>query len=91
VRQNGNEEFDFSKPEPLFTVETSDDAERDRYWDVTEDGERFVFVMNYRGVSELETVLELTLVHNWADELKRLLPRQPKQANCETEGSGTAA
>ena len=75
VRQNGSEEFDFSKPESLFTVDTINEPYIDRGWDVTADGERFLFVMNDRGASELETALELTLIHNWADELKRRVPR----------------
>jgi eukaryotic-like serine/threonine-protein kinase len=71
VRQNGNEEFDFSKPEPLFSVVGSDDY--GRAWDVTADGERFVFLTDNR--PELETPLELTLIQNWTEELKRRVPR----------------
>jgi hypothetical protein len=81
VRQNGPEGFDFSKPVPLFTVATTPvDATAggalDRGWDVTADGERFLFIVDDRAESDLQTAtLELTLIHNWTEELKRLVPR----------------
>jgi Tol biopolymer transport system component/tRNA A-37 threonylcarbamoyl transferase component Bud32 len=79
VRQNrsdGTDEFNFSKPEPLFTVEMPAFDGVDRGWDVTPDGERFLFVPSGRGASELDAALELTLIHNWTDELKRVVPRE---------------
>jgi hypothetical protein len=78
VRQNRNGELGFSKPEPLFTIEATDRGGVDRSWDVTADGERFVFVANDVAASEVETSLELTLIHNWVDELKGLVPLQGK-------------
>jgi Tol biopolymer transport system component len=75
VRQDGTEEFKFSKPAPLFTVDMPAFDGVDRGWDVTPDGERFLFVPSVRGAAELDTRLELTLIHDWADELKRVVPR----------------
>ena len=46
VRSDGNDAFDFSKPEPLFKVGPGDNAGLDRDWDVTADGERFLFVVS---------------------------------------------
>ena len=45
VRSNGNGEFDFSKPEPLFKVGRGGDRGLDRGWDVTADGQRFLFIV----------------------------------------------
>jgi eukaryotic-like serine/threonine-protein kinase len=73
VRHNPSGQFDYSKPTPLFTVQRS--ASVDREFDVTADGERFLFVIGDTGVSGLDTPVELTLIHNWTDELKRLVPR----------------
>jgi Tol biopolymer transport system component len=78
VRQNTDGECDFSKPEPLFTLEATDRGGLDRSWDVTADGERFVSVTNDGAASDIETSLELTLIHNWVDDLNRLVPPQRK-------------
>ena len=45
VRSDGNE-AEFSKPEPLFKIGPGDNSGLDRSWDVTADGERFLFVLS---------------------------------------------
>ena len=75
VRHNGNGEFDFSKPALLFAAELSAFHGLDRSWDVTPDGERFLFVPSNHGASELDTRVELTLIPQWTEELTRLAPR----------------
>jgi hypothetical protein len=46
----------------------------DRDWDVTADGERFLF--NVNDAPATESASDLTLIQNWDDELKRLVPRE---------------
>ena len=50
----------------------------DRGWDVTADGERFLFILSDSVAEGTETALQLILIQNWADELKRLAPREPR-------------
>ena len=76
VRSNGNGEFDFSKPQPLFNIANDWDAFLDRNWDVTADGKRFLVPLPV--ADQMETPLELILIQNWVDELKRLVPREPR-------------
>jgi eukaryotic-like serine/threonine-protein kinase len=91
VRSAGNDELDFSKPEPLFIdprrggdrdrpERLSDtagfDIGRDRGWDVTPDGERFLFLVPQSAPAGAERAPGLTWIQNWADELKRLVPRE---------------
>jgi hypothetical protein len=48
----------------------------DRGFDVSSDGERFVFF----GVPTAQagaSSAELVVIQNWVDELKRLVPREP--------------
>jgi hypothetical protein len=73
VRRHSNDEFDFSRPELLFDSGLGADA-LDRNWDVSADGQRFLFNTEIG----TDSTVELTLVQNWADELKRLVPREPR-------------
>ena len=75
VRSDGNE-ADFSKPEPLFKIGPADNSDLDRGWDVTADGERFLFVLSDSAAEGTEKAPQLILIQNWADELKRLVPRK---------------
>jgi serine/threonine-protein kinase len=77
VRSDGNE-ADFSKPKPLFKIGPGDSSGLDRGWDVTADGERFLFVLSDSVAEGTETASQLILIQNWADELKRLVPRKPQ-------------
>jgi eukaryotic-like serine/threonine-protein kinase len=72
VRSDGKEP-EFSKPALLFRIEPTGDAGLDRGWDVTADGERFLFLLSD---STAETHFQLILIQNWADELNRLVPRE---------------
>jgi serine/threonine-protein kinase len=69
-------EFGFSKPEPLFTFGVGIGRGLDRGFDVSSDGERFLFVVN-EGTAVSESAVELILMQNWAHELKNLVPREP--------------
>jgi len=77
VRSNGNDEFEFSKPERLFEVGPGEGAGLDRGWDVTADGQRFLFQVPDK-VAEGEAPVEMILIQNWTEELKRLVPREPR-------------
>jgi len=72
VGQTGTDELDFSRPELLFDSGLGPDA-LDRDWDVSADGQRFLFL---DAETRTDRTLELTLVQNWVDELKRLVPRE---------------
>jgi serine/threonine-protein kinase len=74
VRSDDNGELDYSRPEPLFEVRPYG-AALDRNWDVTADGERFLVRVD---VAERDSPSELILIQNWADELKRLAPRESR-------------
>jgi len=73
VRADGIDEFDFSRAEPLFGFGPGAENGLDRWFDVTSDGERFLFVGS-DGAARGETVVELILIQNWSEELKRLVP-----------------
>ena len=45
-----------------------------RHYDVTADGERFLLLADQRTVGGEETLREMTVVLNWVEELKRLVP-----------------
>ena len=62
------------KPEPLFKIGPADNSGLDRGWDVTADGERFLFVLSDSVAEGTEKAPELILIQNWAEELKRLVP-----------------
>jgi hypothetical protein len=76
VRSDGNEP-DFSKPKELFKVTPARPDGLDRGWDVDADGERFLFIMNDSAPEETQT-LQLILIQNWDDELKRLVRRESR-------------
>jgi serine/threonine-protein kinase len=72
VRADGVDELNFSRPEPLFTFGDKGCC-LDRDLDVTSDGERFLFFVPAGAASNRATV-ELVLLQNWVEELKRLVP-----------------
>jgi eukaryotic-like serine/threonine-protein kinase len=76
VRSDGNEP-DFSRPKELFKVAPGGFFGLDRHWDVDANGERFLFVVNDDTAEETGT-LQLILIQNWDDELKRLVPRESR-------------
>ena len=71
-------EFDYSKPEQLFKVGLGGEPGGHRDWDVTTDGERFLFLESDRVAEGTQTALEMILIQNWTEELKRLAPREPR-------------
>jgi serine/threonine-protein kinase len=77
VRIDSNGEFHSSTPRGLFTGAV-DSVGLDRGWDVTADGERFLFVERDSVAERSQTSLEFVLIQNWTEELKRLVPRQPQ-------------
>jgi len=56
----------------LFNLATA----QNRSYDISPDGTRFLLIESPNTGSEADTV-GLTVVLNWAEELKRLLPIQP--------------
>ena len=77
VRADGNDSFEFSKPEPLFTFTADTVYGLDRGFDVSRDGERFLFREATTTTPASGSSVELVVVQNWADELRRLVPREP--------------
>jgi serine/threonine-protein kinase len=75
VRRDADGEFTFSDPEPLFTFGRGVGLGLDRSFDVTPDGERFLLCEC--DASGSGTAVELILIQNWGEELKRLVPREP--------------
>lgn len=75
VRSNSVHEFEFSRPQPLFTFVASAGNGLDREFDVSHDGERFLFLVS-AGPPTGEARAELVLVQNWVEELIRLVPPQ---------------
>jgi serine/threonine-protein kinase len=73
VRANGVDELNVSRPEPLFTFTGSAGNGLDREFDVTSDGERFLFLVS-AGPPTSEARVELVLLQNWVEELIRLVP-----------------
>jgi dipeptidyl aminopeptidase/acylaminoacyl peptidase len=76
VHTDSNDAFIVSKPEPLFTFGRDMGRGVTRGFDVTADGQRFVFVVPNRTAGS-EQAVELTLIQHWVDELTRLVPREP--------------
>ena len=76
VRTGGAGGLDFSPAEPLFTFEDRTPFGLDRDFDVTRDGEHFLF-LKFGGAARNSTAVELVLLQNWVDELTRLVPREP--------------
>jgi len=76
VRGDSADEFAFSKAEPLFTFGTRVQNNLDRNFDVTGDGERYLFVVA-DGAPASDTSVNLVLIKNWVSELVRLVPREP--------------
>ena len=77
VRADGNDSFEFSKPEPLFTFAAATVYGFDREFDVSSDGERFLFHGVPTTAPASGSSVELVWIQNWVDELKRLIPREP--------------
>jgi hypothetical protein len=46
-----------------------------RRYDVTADGQRFLFIKNNADRSALSATPSLVVIQNWKEELKRLVPR----------------
>jgi serine/threonine protein kinase len=76
VRGDSNDMVDFSRPQPLFTYGPPYGSGLDRGFDVTADGERFLFNVS-RGGSDDGPEAELVLIKNWVEDLKRLVPPVP--------------
>ena len=79
VRSDNDGELDPSTPEPLFKVPgifVDLDLGLDRGWDVTANGERFLFALRDDAGAGRDTAMELILIQNWAKELQRLAPRE---------------
>jgi serine/threonine-protein kinase len=77
VRGHDVETVDFSKPEPLFTFGGGIAETRygmDPSFDVSADGERFVF-FDVPAAQGSTPSAEMVLIQHWADELRRLVPR----------------
>jgi hypothetical protein len=77
VRGHDVETVDFSKPEPLFTFGGGIAETRygtDPSFDVSADGERFVF-FDVPAAQGSTSSAEMVLIQHWADELRRLVPR----------------
>jgi eukaryotic-like serine/threonine-protein kinase len=71
-------QFDYSKPKELFKVGTVGNPGLDRGWDVTADGQRFLFTLPAKVAEGTETATEMILIQNWTEELRRLVPREPQ-------------
>ena len=71
-------QFDCSKPKELFTVGPGGNPGLDRGWDVTADGQRFLFELPAKVGEGPEAAAEMVLIQNWTEELKRLVPREPQ-------------
>jgi serine/threonine-protein kinase len=77
VQSHDNDQLDFSKPEPLFSFGSGMGAGLDRGFDVTADGERFLFFVPEADKADGRAAAELILIQNWTDELTRLVPPSP--------------
>ena len=73
VRARGDE-LKVSSPQALFTFGDRPGFGLDRNFDVTSDGDRFLFLRSAGAASDSTTV-ELVLLQNWLEELTRLVPR----------------
>jgi serine/threonine protein kinase len=76
VHGDGIDGVDFSKPVPLFTFGVGMGGGLDRGYDVSSDGERFVF-FSEPVARDGASPVELVLIQNWVDEMKRLAPPEP--------------
>jgi hypothetical protein len=73
VREDRIDGVHFSRPEPLFTFGPGMENGFYRAFDVTSDGERFLF-LDGDAVPGSESAVQLILIQNWTEELKRLVP-----------------
>jgi serine/threonine-protein kinase len=73
LRADAVDGANFSRPEPLFTFGEGTGSGLDRSFDVTSDGERFLFFVP-AGSATSQSTMELVLLQNWVDELVRLVP-----------------
>jgi serine/threonine-protein kinase len=76
VRGEEIDEVDFSRSELLFTFGPGMGNGFIRAFDVTSDGERFLF-LDGDVVPGSGSAVQLILIQNWTEELKRLVPREP--------------
>ena len=77
VRSDGVDSLEFSKPEPLFTFAAATVYGLDRPFDVSHDGERFLFTGRPTTTPASGFAVELVVIQDWIAELKRLVPREP--------------
>ena len=63
--------FSAAKPRPLFEQDFWSSYPI-RYWDLAPDGRSFLMIESKE--PKLKPVTEMTLVLNWFEELKRLIP-----------------
>jgi hypothetical protein len=77
VQSHGDDQLDFSKPEPLFSFGRGMGDGLARGFDVTADGERFLFFVPDDDGAESRPTAQLILIQNWTDELTRLFPSSP--------------
>jgi serine/threonine-protein kinase len=76
VRTDGAGGLTVSRLEPLFAFGDRTMNGLDRDFDVTSDGEQFLFLTS-AGAARNEAAVELVLLQNWREELMRLVPREP--------------
>jgi Tol biopolymer transport system component len=75
VRTDGADGLTVSRPEPLFASGDRRTDGLDRDFDVTSDGERFLF-LSPADAAGIDAAVELVLLQNWREELNRLVPRE---------------
>ena len=78
ARSAGGHELELTKPAPLFQARATALVVPERSWDVTADGERFLMRTSDLDVKEAAIPVELILIQNWSEELKRLVPQLPR-------------
>jgi hypothetical protein len=76
VQGHGSGEFNPSTPQSLFTFGQGVGDGLDRDFDVSADDERFLFLVANQATTGSTPAVELILIQNWGDELKRLVPRE---------------
>lgn len=76
LQEDHTGELNVARAEPLFTIRSETGNSLYRRFDVTSDGQRFLFLDRVEA-SGAESALQLILIQNWTEELKRLVPREP--------------
>lgn len=65
--------FSYEKPKVLFSGSY---VRAQRNFDISPDGKRFLMIKEATPILEPSARDEITVVLNWAEELKRLVPRR---------------